>query len=473
MRRCVAPHAVCVLVVALILVANSVWFCASAAASNDSPSEHAGAGGSVHHRHLDELVAQHFSPFIHEDTGWHVPVSPSTLDAMEVRAPEARCPRSSVLLPILRRSQVVYRHCHVRVRIVSRNVAFRYFSSDLESGFKRERAERVLHDLLDVARGGGGGVPPVDFFFSACDHPVSADNTFMGRRAGFVVFASHVAEGVSIDVPYPDPLDLSPAYFPPDVHAAAVPWEARRRVAVFRGSTTNFDLFDGNWYAAPRLQLARLSALWPDELDAGVTKVVKARACNHNDAAQRTYGCAAEWSGTCCVPGGASAVLASLNISLAASLDYAALARYKYVIEAEGGLGSSRTCGLFVKHGGVVMRQRSAFKQFFAPLLVSGRHFVEVDRHWGDLRAQLAWLHEHDDEAQRIAQRGAALMAPLCTRGVRLTYWAKLLRTYATLLTEPPRMPPAAEFTACPFGATNSSCPRTAWRLAADLPPPP
>ena len=470
MRGRVAPLTRCIL--AVTLVANSVWLGASASSSSRNGADGAEAVGSVANHHLDKLVKHHFSPFIHEDTGWQVPVSPNTLDAMEVCAPEARLLTHRSEATVSHPTQVVYRHCHVRVRIMGSDVAFRYFSSDLESGFKRERAERVLHNLMDVAR--SGSVPPVDFFFSACDHPVSADNTFMGRRAGFVVFASHVADGVTIDVPYPDPLDLSPAYFPPEVDAAAVPWEARRPVAVFRGSTTNFDLFDGNWFSAPRLQLARLSALWPDALDAGVTKVVKARACNPGDPANRSYGCAAEWSGTCCVPGGGGAVLASLNLTLAKPLDYAELAHYRYIIEAEGGLGSSRTCGLFVKHGGVVVRQRSAFKQFFAPLLVAGRHFLEVDRHWRDLREQLAWLRENDDKARRIAQHGATLMTPMCDRGARLTYWAKLLRKYATLLTEPPRgMPGAAEFTACPFGMTNSSCPRTAWRRAADLPPPP
>lgn len=252
-------------------------------------------------------------------------------------------------------------------------------------------------------------------------------------------------------------------------NASCVDIYARRSL----GKTTNFQhTFADNWFLNPRLQLARLSARHPDLLDAGITGVSKTRPCANNET---VHACTASWAGKCCVPGGAPAVLRSMNLSLVEPLNYSQAAQYKYVINADGGLGNTRWCGYGLLRS-LVIAQDSSFSEFFTPLLLDGTHFVRVGLFWHNLVDKVQWLREHDSEARLIAERGAVLLEAICNQGVRDAYWAKALHAYGRLLTKPPMHTPDFEFSACPGSPASNAhirgdgCVRTPWRRAEDLP---
>jgi hypothetical protein len=126
----------------------------------------------------------------------------------------------------------------IRLRVVGTTVLYKDFHTDLMGKqmewFKRHRMESVVRTMQRLASEPERRLPfSTDFFFSVCDHPVVAPSTIMGARSGFAVFSTH-GSAVTVDLLYPDPLDLSERYSPADV--VRTPWAERRPVALFRGA---------------------------------------------------------------------------------------------------------------------------------------------------------------------------------------------------------------------------------------------
>jgi len=340
--------------------------------------------------------------------------------------------------------------------------------SQVESGFNYERLTNVVAHLTQVAKHGLSNGS--DFYFSTCDHPIIAPSTFLGRRAGFVAFCAH-ASSVSLDIPYPDPIDLQPRYFPSIVNAPE--WRTRKEVAVFRGGNTNFVNFNDNHFASPRMQLALISKRHEGIIDAGLTGFNNIEDCKGN---QTTYGCSNDWNAKCCVPGGSAAVMRDLGLELKPPMTYSEVAAFKYVIDADGGLGSGRLCGYHAKLRALVIRQNSPYFGFFGPLLHDMEHYVGVEMYWHDLVSKIHWLRSNDATAHQIALRGARRMEIMCDYNVRTLFWVKALDTYSKLLTQVPTLPTHAELTQCPGSKYNmpvrgSDCVRTPWRSAEDMIP--
>ncbi|GJP57328.1 hypothetical protein CLOM_g16351 [Closterium sp. NIES-68] len=113
-----------------------------------------------------------------------------------------------------------------------------------------------------------------ELFLNTCDQPTSkADSVAREDRAGLPVFSPHVIPG-SLDIPYPDPVDLSKSYFR-DVEDK-VSWEQKQSRAVFRGGMTNYAIsMHMHWRSSPRFRVHRMADARPDLLDARVMSGVE------------------------------------------------------------------------------------------------------------------------------------------------------------------------------------------------------
>lgn len=87
--------------------------------------------------------------------------------------------------------------------------------------------------------------------------------------------------------------------------------------------------------------------------------------------------------------------------------------RYRYLVDADG--YHCAWASLFQKllSGSVVLKMESPAEQWYHNLLEPWVHYVPLARDASDLREVHAWLTAHDQEAQKIAEQGAALARSL------------------------------------------------------------
>ncbi|CAI6000984.1 unnamed protein product [Closterium sp. NIES-64] len=252
-----------------------------------------------------------------------------------------------------------------------------------------------------------------EFFLSTCDMHMSKSSSIADRRAGLPIFSPHGAPG-SIDILYPDPVDLSKSYF----HNGedAVPWEQKQSRAVFRGGMTNFHVsYDTQWRASPRFRVHRMSQLRPDILDA---KVVE----NRLNAA---------------VNGELLESLRQDGIEMGERLNPSQQLGYKYELDVDGGTGSGRVCKILSSKQ-MMIKQMSEYSQYFDPLLCPNQHFVPTHRYFSNLYQQIEWARDHDQESQQIVKQANQLAGEVCTWESRRLYWAILLVKYSASAMEHP-----------------------------------
>ncbi|CAI5460282.1 unnamed protein product [Closterium sp. Yama58-4] len=145
--------------------------------------------------------------------------------------------------------------CSGHVKVINGKVFFRY------GGFwhvyyrlnRFLQTVKMIQDAIDVY---GLTDLRLEMIVNTCDHPQSFYSSHWSDRAGYPVMSMGFTVD-TMDIPIPDPLDLTEDYTP-DL-STQVPWERKEARAVFRGKTTNFDMLDGNWGANPRVRLHRLS----------------------------------------------------------------------------------------------------------------------------------------------------------------------------------------------------------------------
>eukprot|EP00475_Leptophrys_vorax_P003563 TRINITY_DN12108_c0_g1_i4.p2 TRINITY_DN12108_c0_g1~~TRINITY_DN12108_c0_g1_i4.p2 ORF type:complete len:354 (-),score=31.29 TRINITY_DN12108_c0_g1_i4:1543-2493(-) len=217
-------------------------------------------------------------------------------------------------------------------------------------------------------------------------------------------FFSGQGEPGSLDILYPDPLDLSPSYFRDGEDE--VPWEAKENRAVFRGGATNYLLTaELQWRASPRFRLHRMSEVRPDLLDAKVMKVHAKEAIKQGMQAD--------------------------GISMGGRLNASALQRFKYEVAVDGGTGTCRTCGVLASNQ-LMIRQSSEYFQFYEVLTCPFQHYLPTDRYFSDLFDRIEWANGHSREVKRIIHQANKLASLTCTWEGRRLYWAILLVKYAT-----------------------------------------
>ncbi|CAI5467568.1 unnamed protein product [Closterium sp. Yama58-4] len=242
-----------------------------------------------------------------------------------------------------------------------------------------------------------------ELFINTCDLPTSkADSVARADRAGMPLFSPHVVPG-SLDIPYPDPVDLSSSYFR-DVEDK-VPWEEKQGRAVFRGGMTNYHIaMPMHWRSSPRFRVHRMADARPDLLDARVMSGVDVRWRESMEAD---------------------------GVRLGGRLKPEELQGFKYELDVDGGTGSGRTCGILASNQ-VLIRQASEYYQFFDPLLCPMKHFIPTHRYFNNLYSQIQWARANDQRAREIVAAANDFASTLCTWEGRRLFWAILLAKYST-----------------------------------------
>eukprot|EP00270_Netrium_digitus_P015793 TRINITY_DN5588_c0_g1_i1.p1 TRINITY_DN5588_c0_g1~~TRINITY_DN5588_c0_g1_i1.p1 ORF type:complete len:521 (-),score=96.89 TRINITY_DN5588_c0_g1_i1:94-1656(-) len=253
-----------------------------------------------------------------------------------------------------------------------------------------------LHDLT------------LEFYVNTCDHPMSFFSSHWAGRAGFPVMST-VFTVDTFDIPIPDPLDLTEAYTP-DL-SLQVPWERKEARAVFRGSTTNFELKDGNWGSNPRLRLHRMSEAFPELMDTRINR----------------------WSH---IKGDALLAIEQDGFFLARGMNFSQFNAFKYQVVVDGGGGSCRTCGV-LRSNQLTIRQDTPMKQFYEPVMEDYMHVLATHRTFEDLPDRVRWAQQNDEVVKEIVRNANLLADYACTWHGRTLYWAVVLVKYQKALTSP------------------------------------
>eukprot|EP00850_Spirogloea_muscicola_P022977 SM000321S12210 [mRNA] locus=s321:93330:96812:- [translate_table: standard] len=287
--------------------------------------------------------------------------------------------------------------CCGHVRIVDGKVYFRY-GGFISVWYRLRRFNQSIKMLQDAVDWYGLTDLRAEFFLNTCDLPISYDSAQSPGRSGFPVFSTQFAPG-STDLIVPDPLDLSEGYMPSIENE--VPWEEKVGKAIFRGASTNYDHKDWNWRANPRFRLHRMTDVQPELMDAKVMR--------WSHALQATI-----------------REMKADGLELGSFLQQKDKNTFKYEIVVDGGVGTCRTCGVLASNQ-VVIRQESAYSQFFEPLLVPGIHYIPTRHHFQDLPAKIEYARNHDKEMQQIVKNANEASKWGCTWEGRTLYWAIVL----------------------------------------------
>lgn len=166
------------------------------------------------------------------------------------------------------------------------------------------------------------------------------------------------------------------------------PWRQRKPIAIWRGASTDAKAIRVNTLEqSRRYQLCRLSARWPQWLDARFSSVVQCASTADSKAVQQH--------------------LRQLGL-LAPRLEPTAMAQCRWLLDLDGNVNS---WGLLWKllSGSCVLRIRSDRSQWFHHRLVPGRHLLEVKSDLSDLDATLHWCQSQPEQCEAIAHEGRTL----------------------------------------------------------------
>ena len=181
----------------------------------------------------------------------------------------------------------------------------------------------------------------------------------------------------------------------------AVPWDERRPVAFWRGTTTG-RCAPGEWRTLDRVRLCELGAAHPDLFDVGISDVVQ---LNEADTA--------------------AVRASSLMRPFVPDTEFI---RYRWQIDIDG--NSNAWPGMFLKllSGSPVLKvaSRGGYRQWYYDRLVPGVNFVPVATDLSDLVEKVRWLKANAAEARRIGTAGRAL-------ALSMTVPAELQRAQPTI----------------------------------------
>ena len=193
---------------------------------------------------------------------------------------------------------------------------------------------------------------------------------------------------------------------------ALAPWDARRPLAVWRGSLTGLGAL--GWFKgrgkqpSQRTRLAILGRSNPELLDAGLYPSARMR-----DA----YNARTD-------------LFATVDDALS-DADYG---RFQYIVDLDGDGCSGRLAKL-LDLGSVVLRPvwGSIGRPFYWRLLEPWTHYVPLQANLSDLVPTITWLREHPARARRIAAAGKAFAAEHFAPAAIDAYVAALIRGIASL----------------------------------------
>ncbi|CAI5499211.1 unnamed protein product [Closterium sp. Naga37s-1] len=347
--------------------------------------------------------------------------------------------------------------CAGHVRIVRGKIFFRFGNFEFD-WYRLRRFVFSIKMIQDAIREYKLHNLNAEFFLNTCDMYISKASSVAKPLAGLPIFSVHGAPG-SIDILYPDPVDLSSNYF--REAEDEIPWEQKESRAVFRGGMTNYRvIYPKHWRGSPRFRVHRMSDVRPDLLDARVPPTVMSfnphpiaslhlapspfslaspssvfqpffpfgkrlgpfelQSYKYELDVQGGAGSGRVCSGTSGTILSLTHLLRFLSLNIfhpllhpfypcslrqdAISFDAIAFGKrlgptelqsYKYELDVDGGTGSGRVCGV-LSSSQMLIKQASEYSQFFDPLMCPYRHFLPTHRFFSDLFMTYAHLTAGD-----------------------------------------------------------------------------
>ncbi|KAI0561626.1 Glycosyltransferase 90 [Gracilaria domingensis] len=331
-------------------------------------------------------------------------------------APTPLSPRAPIPFALLDSMQPVLRGSVARVRLTGDGRILYRVEEHWEKTYRLGRLQFFLHLLSRVLkRYAELRHLHCEFYINTADGPrVTVDST--SQELGALPLFGFRTQVHFVDIPIPDPVEhgskvTGQGYvFDAD---ANVPWHQKTPVAVFRGVSSSIQKQHfRNWHLNPRVRVSSISSVYPHLLDAGVTKWIKLSHNTTVDDIERTA-----------------------NITAKPALSLEEHLNYKYILDVDGGLGSSRKRWMMLS-GSVPFFQNSAVRQWYEPLLVPWLHYVPVDRWFRDLVENIIWARQNDHLAHDIAKNAKVFATRFLSDDAILEYLAVFLPKYSDLLTE-------------------------------------
>eukprot|EP00871_Galdieria_phlegrea_P000543 jgi/Galph1/148/GphlegSOOS_G4975.1 len=288
---------------------------------------------------------------------------------------------------------------------------------------------------------------PIEFIINVGDGPRVTTDSISGLLAGLPIFSFRTSS-LHADIPIPDPVEFgsngnyswddfeeiskSPASLngTVDEKEQVVYWQQKDDRVVFRGSSSCFHLNANNWYLCTRVLLSRISDLYPDLVDAGITSWIKLSPEISVEELQARTGA-----------------------SLRSFKTHREESRYKYILDVDGGLGSSRKRGI-LSSGSVLFAQTSMWKQWYEPLLIPFYHYIPVSHNMEDLIERVLWARKNDANLKLISQQALEFSSEILSIEAIQEYWSILLLAYTKLLHRIPSLDTNVTYEPC---LTNKS----------------
>ena len=173
------------------------------------------------------------------------------------------------------------------------------------------------------------------------------------------------------------------------------PWQARKRIACWRGASTDSKQITlttvGN---SRRYQLCQLTRRRPDLLDARFSNVVQCASASDQQAVEQH--------------------LKEQHL-LAPRLEPLAMAQCRWLLDLDGNVNS---WGLLWKllSGCCVIRVTSSRGQWFHHRLIPGRHLVAVQPDLNDLEDKLSWCQEHPQQVREASPMKVSNLPSKCSK---------------------------------------------------------
>lgn len=254
-----------------------------------------------------------------------------------------------------------------------------------------------------------------ELYVNTADGPRATVDSASGVFAGLPVFSFRTERG-HIDIPLPDPVEhgshvTGEGYMLGSQTLDAAPkWSERKDTLIFRGASSSIPgMHSGNWFLSPRVRVAQISKRYPTLIDAGITNWMK---LGENTTADE--------------------IMDSVGLYSVPPLTLPEQLHYKYVLDVDGGLGSSRKRWMLLS-GSVSFFQTSTVYQWYEPLLVPWVHYVPVDKWFRNLVRHVQWARANDDHARRITVAAREFAEKFLSDDAILEYMAVLLQHYAPL----------------------------------------
>ncbi len=314
--------------------------------------------------------------------------------------------------------EYAYKGGSFRVRICDGKIYYRKIVHWKQT-YRTQRMAWYLKLLHEMVRKDRMIKKNVDFIIYVGDGAKVAADTYT-TEAGFPLFSLRTSV-LHMDIPIPDPVShgSNGQYLWNDA-GKAIPWDSRVSQLVFRGKGSCLKMQVDNWHACDRVRAQKLSDAYPEEIDAGIIEWNQLHKAN-----RMIY-----------PPVSVQEVEKTTGLKTVRSMDFTQQSHYKYILDLDGGLGSSRKPGI-LSSGSVLFAQESPWYTYYEPLLEPYKHYIPVNRWLHDLRDQVLWARDHDDQMRMMVDVGRAFERKYLTVASSKLYMSILLDAYADLLSEP------------------------------------